>query len=392
MPLDMSIYSRVAQPDLTNALQSIAQIPQQRAQNRLLQMQMQAAQQSQLATEKQVSRQEGINSSWVIDDKGSPDFDATMRNLATKGYGDQISAVQKLKNDYLAQQQQAGKIGIETEKAALENHMARIKAIGQLAGSATDQASYNNALTQAKALGIDTAGMPQQYDPAIIGQLRNQALTVSEQLDNHWKQKGYDQKERDMQTSAELKRQEIAATQANQAQNLSMKRQELEIAKTKAANEQADRAQTKQGAVASYDTAIDSLNRLKSHPGMSAAVGAPNPLQGGLGFATIRGTPAADFEAELETFKSQTFLPMVQNLKGMGALSDAEGKKLSAAVGALDPRMGEGSFQASIDRIMSDLTSARARAASTAPAAPAPAASGGIPADIQALLSKHGGK
>jgi len=192
MPLDMSIYSRVAQPDLTNALQSIAQIPQQRAQNRLLQMQMQAAQQSQLATEKQASRQEGINSSWVIDDKGSPDFDATMRNLANKGYGDQIPAVQKLKNDYLTQQQQAGKIGIETEKAALENHMSRIKAIGQLAGSATDQASYNNALTQAKALGIDTAGMPQQYDPAIIEQLRNQALTVSEQLDNLWKQKGYE--------------------------------------------------------------------------------------------------------------------------------------------------------------------------------------------------------
>ena len=52
---------------------------------------------------------------------------------------------------------------------------------------------------------------------------------------------------------------------------------------------------------------------------------------------------------------------MVAQLKGMGALSDAEGKKLTAAVGALDPKMGEVAFRESIARITEDMTNARAR-------------------------------
>ena len=53
---------------------------------------------------------------------------------------------------------------------------------------------------------------------------------------------------------------------------------------------------------------------------------------------------------------------MVSALKGMGALSDAEGKKLTAAVGALDPKMKLSEFNAAVARIKTDLEAARQRA------------------------------
>jgi len=47
----------------------------------------------------------------------------------------------------------------------------------------------------------------------------------------------------------------------------------------------------------------------------------------------------------------------------MGQLSDAEGKKLSDSIGALDPGMSKKAFLDSIDNIQSTLEQARQRAA-----------------------------
>ncbi|HAC6520163.1 TPA_asm: acyltransferase [Salmonella enterica subsp. houtenae serovar 41:z4,z23:-] len=121
-------------------------------------------------------------------------------------------------------------------------------------------------------------------------------------------------------------------------------RQKAEIAK-------ADRQAAAQGAVDTFSTALDSLNEIEQSPGLSKAVGIRSA------FLTVPGSDAANFEARLDTFKAQTFLPMVQSLKGMGALSDAEGKKLSDAVGALSPRMSEKAFRDSIGKIRNQLES-----------------------------------
>lgn len=112
---------------------------------------------------------------------------------------------------------------------------------------------------------------------------------------------------------------------------------------------------TKQGQIASFDTMLDSLDRLNQSPGLSRSVGLYSKV------LTIPGSDSANFQAELETFKSQAFLPQVAQLKGMGALSDAEGKKLSAAVGALDPSMSEKAFRESINRIKATMSTARGR-------------------------------
>jgi hypothetical protein len=124
--------------------------------------------------------------------------------------------------------------------------------------------------------------------------------------------------------------------------------------------------QAKAGQVASFDVMLDSLDRLGKHPGLSRSVGKMSVTP------TMPGSDSANFQAELETFKSQAFVPMVAQLKGMGALSDAEGKKLTAAVGALDPNMGETAFRQSIRRIMDNMTEARARVSGQAQPAAAP--------------------
>jgi len=148
------------------------------------------------------------------------------------------------------------------------------------------------------------------------------------------------------------------------------------------------------GGVSSTDIAIRSANDLLGHPGLSAAVGSGfdpasfgkiNPLTG----KPWAGTNAANFNARLDTFKAQTFLPQVQALKGMGALSDAEGKKLTDAVGALSVNMSEDEFKSSLRVIISDLQAARTRAVGLLRTAPASANGGGVssaPATAQAKL------
>ena len=140
-------------------------------------------------------------------------------------------------------------------------------------------------------------------------------------------------------------------------------------AKEEAAN------QAKAGQLASFDTMLGSLDRLSKHPGLSRSVGVTGM------FPTMPGSDSANFQAELETFKSQSFIPMVSQLKGMGALSDAEGKKLTAAVGALDPKMGETAFRQSVDRIMADMKAARGRMTG----APKPQSSTGQAGDMAGL-------
>jgi hypothetical protein len=103
--------------------------------------------------------------------------------------------------------------------------------------------------------------------------------------------------------------------------------------------------QKNQTAISTQDT-LDTGASLLSHPGRKNATGASHYL------SLIPGTDAKDFAVKLDTFKSQTFIPMVSALKGMGALSDAEGKKLSAAVGALDPSMSEKSFKEELSHVI----------------------------------------
>lgn len=118
-------------------------------------------------------------------------------------------------------------------------------------------------------------------------------------------------------------------------------------------------AKSQEGAVQAIDTAIDSVKELLSHPGRKSATGFTSITNR----VAIPGGAASSFLSKLDTFKSQMFVPMVQQLKGMGQLSDAEGKKLTAAVGALEPSMNEKEFASSLSKILTELQNTRRRTA-----------------------------
>jgi hypothetical protein len=111
----------------------------------------------------------------------------------------------------------------------------------------------------------------------------------------------------------------------------------------------AERARSQSQQQIDAQTALDNIGSLIAHPGRKAATGMSSIL------GRVPGTDAYDFSASLDTFKAQTFIPMVTALKGMGALSDAEGKKLQAAVGALDTSMSEDAFEKELSRVANTL-------------------------------------
>lgn len=131
-----------------------------------------------------------------------------------------------------------------------------------------------------------------------------------------------------------------------------------------------------QSAIDAFDRAINTGNDLLKHPGLSTSVGAKGLTGGLLGGWTVPGTDAADFKSNLETMKSQVFLPMVQSMKGMGALSNAEGAKLTAAIGNLETTQSETQFKKNLQNIITDLKTYRDRGR---PKAPAAAGDGNIP-------------
>jgi hypothetical protein len=109
------------------------------------------------------------------------------------------------------------------------------------------------------------------------------------------------------------------------------------------------KVQQQEQARISAQQVLDQASNIYSHPGRQAGTGASSFM------SRIPGTEARGFQANLDTFKAQTFVPMVSALKGMGALSDAEGKKLAESVGALDPSMPEREFENSIKGITKTL-------------------------------------
>lgn len=119
-----------------------------------------------------------------------------------------------------------------------------------------------------------------------------------------------------------------------------------------AAVKAAEDQKTKDAALDGSRQAIGTINRLLTSPGREGATGTWNLSR------FWPGSQEADFAAEVETLKAQTFLPMVQQLRGMGALSNAEGDKLNAAVGALNFNMSEKAFANSLGRIRDQIASA----------------------------------
>lgn len=155
---------------------------------------------------------------------------------------------------------------------------------------------------------------------------------------------------------------DIAMLTAKQnAEMNDMKREELGV---KIAEKQNKLDQSKIGAQkerdnanANIDASIKAADDLLNDEGLSGAVGLSSLAP------TRPGSATADFEARLDSFNAKTFLSSVEQMKGLGALTEAEGAKLTAAAGALNKNMSEGAFKKSLSDMKSGMEKAKARLA-----------------------------
>lgn len=153
--------------------------------------------------------------------------------------------------------------------------------------------------------------------------------------------------------------------QALKREDNKLKREELQLKiderKSRLKQAQTDIQEGLESDLSTIDNTLNTIAELKTGGGLEAAVGTSSLLP------TIAGSKAADFEARLEQLKSQQFLNEVGRLKGMGALSENEGKKLAAAASALELSMSEDEFKRELDYIESTMANARDKIAGKLP-------------------------
>ena len=107
------------------------------------------------------------------------------------------------------------------------------------------------------------------------------------------------------------------------------------------------------GSIGSFDRLGEAANAVLQHPGLAGITG----LRGK--FPNVPGSNAANAQALLETLKSQVGFGVLQDMRNnsktggaLGAISDAEGKRLESNLAALDKAQSLDQFKASLSSIM----------------------------------------
>jgi hypothetical protein len=319
----------------------------------------------------------------------------------------------------------------ESEKFELEGHLKKFEIAGQIMNGVKDQATWERAKAQtAQAFGAEAAAqLPNLYDPALIEQKRAQAMTVKDQLEQVWKQKGYDL---DLKQADEVARHNKAGeglTAAGQA--ITVRGQNMTDARARETTQQgqydaergvvvdkrtgvarpvvaADGKPLQAGSKMTEDQAkatgwlVQAENAWKNMQAVGVGkdgkpTGAAKPgLNDALG--TVPGMGA--MANTLRTADRQKFVQASSSLSeallraatGAGVNRDEAQQK----VAELTPQFGESesTTKQKFESIPIYIESLKVRAGPGAAKAAnvlKPAA-GGVPDDIAALLSKHGGK
>ena len=100
---------------------------------------------------------------------------------------------------------------------------------------------------------------------------------------------------------------------------------------------------------------LDAVNTIRNHPGRMNGMASYDPRQ-------IFPSAQHDFIKDMEGLKSSVFSSAIQNMRGMGSLSDAEGKKIEKLYGSLDPSISKEAFDRTLDTIVKSMNQARDRA------------------------------
>lgn len=137
-----------------------------------------------------------------------------------------------------------------------------------------------------------------------------------------------------------------------------LKRMELKLKIDEAITTRDTKVREKVAAAESGASAIDNMlntiERIKRNPRLDDVVGG---VEGRM--PAVRDD-SVDAVALIETLGSQAFLAQIPNIKGMGALSNAEGEKLQSALQNLSRTQSEAQFRANLDEAARLLLKGRA--------------------------------
>jgi hypothetical protein len=143
-----------------------------------------------------------------------------------------------------------------------------------------------------------------------------------------------------------------------------LKREELQLKAQEARTALDDKIREKvagaEASAATMDNMLNTIERLRKNPALGTVVGPvagnemyPHTLMGSNTAAAMGITASANDRADaialIEQLGSQAFLSQVPNMKGQGALSNAEGEKLQAALANLKRTQSEKQFRESLD-------------------------------------------
>lgn len=127
-----------------------------------------------------------------------------------------------------------------------------------------------------------------------------------------------------------------------------LKREELQLKVQEARTALDDKIRAKvadtEASATSIDNSLNTIERIKGNKSLNDVLGS---VEGRL--PAVLDDDAADAIALIDTLGSQAFLSQAANLKGMGALSNAEGEKLQAALTNLTRTQSEKQFRANLD-------------------------------------------
>jgi hypothetical protein len=178
---------------------------------------------------------------------------------------------------------------------------------------------------------------------------------------------------------------------AVQAEALELRKQ---LAEDRRELRQRDRQLTANDQIAAVEKMRGEVQGFMDSPGFSTVYGKSRYLSPRM----LPGEKGADAEARRLQLEGASFGISVQQMRGLGQLSDAEGRKITQAYSrAIDPNQSEESAKVAWEEVMGYLDLAQQRAAARggytqqAPTAPAPGQQGQPVNETDELMGKYGG-
>lgn len=219
-----------------------------------------------------------------------------------------------------------------------------VDAVGLSALGAKDYYGVQNDRAQRQN---DVAKLQEQVRSNKAGEAVQWANNNIAQQNVNLRRMELDDKKYDRQIANETNAIKLADLQDKRQQN----QQAIEQAKR-------DKADAYNAGIDTLSRTIDTATKVLNSPGFTGYFGTNlNPLSS----RHIPGTDAADTAALVDTLKSQGFMSGIQQMKGMGALSNAEGQKVMDAIGNLSASQSEKSARAAINTIISTTQRAQQR-------------------------------